>query len=306
MVYYFIHHPRILATAANSPPSRVDPAAPAAARPHPERTKPMTISAYAIRYASATTTRAGTFLRYDIYGEPDGELACDFYYWVLKTPEGPVLVDSGFTHDVASRRNQKISISIQDGLASLGLVPDDIGTVILSHLHYDHIGNLEHFTRARIIVQRSEFEFWNGPMANRAQFAQLREEAYLQHILKANAEDRLVLVDGDADVQPGIRVIHLGGHTPGTQAVAAETVNGPLVLASDAVHFHDELDKDLPFNVCSNLPAMYESFDKLRDLARSGALIIPGHDARVATDYSSQAIGSGAGRLIDLQVPLAR
>lgn len=265
----------------------------------------MTITAFAVRYATATTTRAGTFLRYDIYGEPDGDLICDFYYWVLKTPEGTVLVDSGFTEDVAARRGQEISVSIRDGLASLGLEPGDIRTVILSHLHYDHIGNLEHFPEANIVVQRSEYEFWNSPMANRAQFAQLREEAYLRHIQKADAEGRLILVEGDAEVLSGVGVIHVGGHTPGTQAVVAETDLGPLVLASDAVHFHDELEGDLPFNVCSDLPAMYESFDRLRELARTGARIIPGHDSRVAADFHSETIGTGIGRLIDLQRPVS-
>lgn len=265
----------------------------------------MTTTAFAVRYATATTTRAGTFLRYDIYGEPDGELVCDFYYWILVTPDGPVLVDSGFTQDVASSRGQEISVSIQDGLASLGLKVGDIRNVILSHLHYDHIGNLEHFPEANIFIQRSEYEFWSSPMANRAQFAQLREEAYLLHIQKADAEGRLTLVEGDVEILPGVKVIHVGGHTPGTQAVIADTVNGTLVLASDAVHFHDELEGDLPFNVCSDLPAMYESFDRLRELARAGARIIPGHDARVAADFHSEPIGAGGvGRLIDLQKPI--
>jgi glyoxylase-like metal-dependent hydrolase (beta-lactamase superfamily II) len=60
------------------------------------------------------------------------------------------------------------------------------------------------------------------------------------------------------------------------------TAAGPVVLASDAVHYYEELERDRPFSTVASLADMYAAFDQIRDLARDGALVVAGHDPLVA------------------------
>lgn len=76
----------------------------------------------------------------------------------------------------------------------------------------------------------------------------------------------------------GVTVHHVGGHTPGLQVVRIRTVRGHAVIASDASHFEANLREDRPFSIVHTLPAMYDAFDRVRELADDLDLIVPGHD----------------------------
>jgi glyoxylase-like metal-dependent hydrolase (beta-lactamase superfamily II) len=88
-------------------------------------------------------------------------------------------------------------------------------------------------------------------------------------------------VDGEQEVLPGVRVHHVGGHTAGLQIVSVETERGTAVLASDASHYYANLEENRPFNTLHDLPGMYRAFDRIRTLAASPDLIVPGHDPLV-------------------------
>lgn len=250
----------------------------------------------AITYATATARRAGNFLRYEIYGEPDDDLRCDFACWVIQTDNGVVLFDTGFTAAAAAPRGQTIVADVPAALREFGIEPEDVGTIVLSHLHYDHMGSLEHFPDAEVYLQRAEYEFWQSPLADRLQFALLRESAYLDQLKRIDQAGRLRLLDGDTQIVPGINSLLLGGHTVGTQAlvISDPRLSREIVLAADAVHYHDELDRDMPFAVVADLPAMYRAFDRLREMEERGATIIPGHDARTVESYPSRTLRCGA------------
>lgn len=92
----------------------------------------------------------------------------------------------------------------------------------------------------------------------------------------------MTLLDGPRTVAPGIEAVPVGGHTPGQLIVLVTTASGRTVLASDALHYYEELDLDRPFAFVADLPAMYRGFDLLRDLAgRPGHVLVPGHDPEV-------------------------
>lgn len=252
-----------------------------------------------ITFTRQSAKRSSNYLRYEIYGEPDADMECDFSIWVIRANGQLILFDTGFTASAAASRGQTITAPVMTALEEAGYSAHDVETIVLSHLHYDHIGNLEHFPQALVHVQRSEYEFWNGPLASRLQFAQLWEREYFDNLSLIEREGRLVLLDGDATLGEGISTVLLGGHTVGTQALILQAPGRRVVLASDAVHYVDELEKDMPFAVVADLPAMYRAFDTLNELARAGASVVPGHDIITASLYPSRLLPSGA-TVIDL------
>ena len=157
--------------------------------------------------------------------------------------------------------------------------------MLVTHLHYDHIGNLAAFPAATLIVPRSELDFWTGPMARRFQFASLVEESEIAFVEAAAAAGRVRLIDGTEEIAEGVTAIAVGGHSPGQLITVVRSEDGDVVLASDAVHFYEELEFDRPFSVVGDLEQMYAAYDVLKGLARTGAEVVPGHDPEVARRY---------------------
>lgn len=236
----------------------------------------------ALRYGTRTGSRAEIYLNYHIHGEPDSPLDMDYYCWVVRNDRRTVVVDTGFGPAGGARRARTTLTEPVAALAELGASPDSAPTVIVTHAHYDHIGNLAAFERSEVVMARGEFEFWTGPLRRRAQFAHSVEEDETAHLAEIARQDRLTLLDGPRTLAPGIEVVPVGGHTPGQLIVLVSTAAGRTVLASDALHYYEELDLDRPFAFVADLPAMYRGFDLLRDLAgRPGHVLVPGHDPEV-------------------------
>lgn len=169
-----------------------------------------------------------------------------------------------------------------DTLAEMGVAADAVDHVVLTHLHYDHTGTAHRFGRARYVLQRSEPDYWTGPWAGRITRERwLVEPGDVAHLLAARDEGRVVLVEGDAALLPGLSVHLVGGHPAGMQIVRVRTARGDVVLASDACHFYENLEDDRPFAILHDLPGMYRAFDRIKDLAGGPDLIVPGHDPEV-------------------------
>ena len=82
-------------------------------------------------------------------------------------------------------------------------------------------------------------------------------------------------------------MIELGGHSPGQAILLVETGDGTVLLASDATHYYEEIERDMPFLVVADLAAMYTGFDEMKRLvAERDAILVPGHDPEVMTRFS--------------------
>jgi glyoxylase-like metal-dependent hydrolase (beta-lactamase superfamily II) len=237
----------------------------------------------AIRYATRTTSRAQSFLNHHIYGEPDTPIDMDFYVWLVRNDERTVVVDTGYS--AAGKAHRAPRRDLADpvaALAELGVRAEDSPQVIVTHAHYDHIGNLAAFPSSEVVIADAEFDFWTGPYAARRQFSYTTEQVELDHLRLVRDQGRATFVGGTTQLAPGIEVITVGGHTPGQLVVRVATATGQAVLASDAVHFYEEVELDRPFTYLTDLEGTYRAYDLLRELTdEPGAVLVAGHDADV-------------------------
>src|SRR5579875_681747 len=107
---------------------------------------------FALRYARRDAMRSEHF----IGGDPhDGPMPMDYFVWLIRGEGRAIVVDSGFTEAVAKRRRREYLRDPIDALALLGVDPADVADVVLTHLHYDHVGNFHRFPKAQFHLQEA-------------------------------------------------------------------------------------------------------------------------------------------------------
>jgi glyoxylase-like metal-dependent hydrolase (beta-lactamase superfamily II) len=94
--------------------------------------------------------------------------------------------------------------------------------------------------------------------------------------------DRLELFTGAYDLAPGVRVIQVGGHTPGQSILEVTTPVGRAVLTSDAMHYYEQLARDRPFRQVTDVRGTFRAFERLREIVDGDEhLLVAGHDPDV-------------------------
>jgi glyoxylase-like metal-dependent hydrolase (beta-lactamase superfamily II) len=243
----------------------------------------------AVRYGTRLTTKSDVFLHYDLYGEPDQPVRMDYFFWVARNAERTILIDCGFNSRSGARRGRTMLCPPVAALGRLGIAPEAVSLLILTHGHYDHIGNLNEFPAAELVMSEREYDFWTSPLAARPLFATSAETSDIDSLRRARQAGRLRLLPRPAAALParqqvaaGVDVLEIGGHTPGQLIVLISTGDGEAVLASDALHYYDEMRLDRPFAHVADLPAMYAGFEVLREMSAAGrCYIVAGHDPEV-------------------------
>lgn len=255
----------------------------------------------AVRYGSLTTSKRELFYRYDSYGEPDARVEMAYFFWLLRRDGTDILVDTGFDPSVGARRGRVCICEPVEAMRRLGVDPEAVSTVIVTHFHYDHVGNLDAFPNAEFVVPRKEMEFWSGSIASRFQFSSHVEAAEIGLLQSAAEAGRVRFTEGTEEILDGITAVEVGGHSPGQQVTVVASPGGDVVLASDAVHFYEEFRLQRPFGVIADLGRMYAAYDLLEELvAKPGAVLVPGHDPAVLESF-----GSPGAEYADLAVQVA-
>ena len=249
---------------------------------------------HAVKYADRNARMRGDSFIFD--DNHDAPHAMDYFMWVLRRGSEVILVDTGYDDAEAADRNRPIRMNPQEALAPLGLTAEDITTVIVTHLHYDHAGGLHLFPNATLHMQAAEMAFATGPCMCHDTLRMPFTAGHICEAVKRLYSGKLIFHDGDAEVADGVTVHCIGGHSRGLQCVRVRTQAGWLVLASDAAHYYENFEARKPFPIVVDLQNMMDGYDTLYQLASSPDLIIPGHDPLVR-DYFPQGIADHVTRL---------
>ncbi|MEM8691425.1 MAG: N-acyl homoserine lactonase family protein [Pseudomonadota bacterium] len=240
---------------------------------------------HAVKYADRNSrTRSDSFIFDDNHDAPH---AMDYFMWVLRRGEEIILVDTGYDSAEAEARDRPIRMEPHLALAPLGIKPEDVTTLIVTHLHYDHAGGLHLFPNATLHLQSAEMAYATGPCMCHDTLRMPFTATHICDAIQRLYSGRLVFHDGSAEVAEGVTVHCIGGHSRGLQAVRVRTEAGWLVLASDAAHYYENLRLRKPFPIVVDLQNMLDGFETLERLASHPDLIIPGHDPLVRASFPS-------------------
>ncbi|HKV44798.1 MAG TPA: N-acyl homoserine lactonase family protein [bacterium] len=223
-----------------------------------------------------------------LFMAPMGETTTSAYFlWLLRGPAGPILVDTGFTPRLANAKGlpvDQLKLRTRDELlATAGVDPNAVKTVILTHVHWDHF-DLEGFLpKATFWVQRREVEFWAGFGGQDPWTRRFLSDCYTQDLEAVRSSGRLKVVDGNLELVEGVRLEWVGGHSPGMQIVVVATAKGPFVIANDALTTYRNLRDWAPPAIHLNSVAeCLGAMARIKNLANGDeGRICPGHDGEV-------------------------
>lgn len=241
---------------------------------------------FALRYAERSErTRRESFIFADAHDAPH---PIDYFLWIARSRNRLFVIDTGFGREEAERRDRKLLRTPPEALAMLDVNAERVTDVIITHMHYDHAGSLEHFPAARFHVQADEMAYVTGPCMCHED---LRHPFTAEHVcamVRNIYSGRVAFSDGDAEIAPNLTVHKIGGHTDGLQCVRVLTRRGWVVLASDASHFYENVRQRKLFPIVLDARAMLRGFERLEELADSPDHVVPGHDPLVRAVYPAE------------------
>jgi glyoxylase-like metal-dependent hydrolase (beta-lactamase superfamily II) len=252
-------------------------------------------SMVSVRYGERVVRKSDVFYDYSSYGEPDGDLHMDYNFWVMRSGDKVILMDTGYDIAAHDWLGEISVMPTPEALKLIGLDPLAVDMVITSHFHYDHIGYLGLFENAQVISGQAEYDYWFGKRDANALEGEFTTAENLVPVEKAQKEGRLRLISEPTEVLPGITVYQVGGHCPGEVIALIETESGPFILASDAAHFYEQLENEWPFFAFTNLDEMRNALAFILKLAKeTGATVIPGHDGRTRQRFPAAPGAAGS------------
>ena len=205
--------------------------------------------------------------------------------WVLKGADGRVaIVDTGFHREkYFTQFAVKDFVSPADALAPLGIRAGDVTDIFLSHMHWDHAGGIDLFPSARVWIQKDEYEYYTGQAWQaKGTHGGIDAEDVLE-LVRRNTIGRVTLVQGDDETSISGVAFYVGGkHTWQSQFVSVQTRKGAtVVIASDNMYLYENLDSHQPIAQTLDAASNLRTQDRMRSLASSLKLIVPGHDPAV-------------------------
>ena len=229
--------------------------------------------------------------------EPGTTVAGSYMVWLIKGQGGRnILVDTGFLWDVPNRENFPMQIEgyvrPDTAVARLGVAPEDVTDIVITHLHWDHADGIRLFPNAHVWIQKAELEYyatsaWQEGGDNRGV-----ARRNVPTIVELNTEGRVTFVNGDnQEIFEGVIAYTGGRHSFESQYLGVNTEGGTVILASDNVWFYPNLDQNLANSLTFDPEAQLQAQSRMRELASKPEWIIPGHDRAVFDRFPSPIKG---------------
>ena len=239
---------------------------------------------FAVKYATnQKRTRRENFL--PPHDPHDALMPMDFFVWVAASRSRLILIDAGADEATCRYRGHEFLRCPTEGLAALGRRADDVSDVIVTHMHWDHAGNFDKFPNARFHVHPREMAHATGPCMCQPFMRRPYSVDQVCSLVRSLYAGRVEFTATGEEIAPGVTVHHVGGHTPGLQVARVNTARGPVVVASDAMHYFANRDQAVPFPVVADVAEYLAAFGRIAALAPSPDHVVAGHDPAVMTIY---------------------
>jgi len=231
----------------------------------------------------------------ELFWQTDWDLWYDLaaWLWVVKDDKKIVVVDTGLRDPEGDGFNDLMLKSYGSGgekakyinradpnvtteslLRSVGINVKDVKYLIATHLHYDHISNVEAFSNAEIFVSEKG---WIEALApkHRELIPPILFPRDVFSYLADRAWDRIHLIKSEEEILPGINVFWTGGHTVCSQAISVRTAKGMAIITGDVVLLYKNIERNIPIGVARNKVECLDAMKRIREEAK---IILPGHD----------------------------
>jgi glyoxylase-like metal-dependent hydrolase (beta-lactamase superfamily II) len=246
---------------------------------------------FAVRYG----TIRGFPMRGLLPDAPEGEqIDIAMAVWVVRTADRVVLFDTGFFRPAWFERFEVSDfVRPDEALAGLGLTPEDVTDVVVSHAHWDHMGGLELFPSATAWIQRDEFVYYAGQAWQEGARRGGIDAADVLHLVERNTRGLVRLVDGDGvEIIPGLTVYTGSRHTFASQYLRVAG-DAPIVLASDNVYLWRAIAEGRSSATFepADRPGNVAAARRMVELAGAVGRVIPGHDPETFVRFPAVAEG---------------
>lgn len=241
---------------------------------------------YALEYGKSERFRRSVLVR----GEPkDERVPLSWMVWLISSTKGDrkILVDTGFDDDKLEKSWRFVAHRpVPELLEDLGVKPEEITDVVITHSHWDHMGNMGPYAEAKFWIQKTEYEYAKKTVSDEKPVrhgVRLRDVEQLDRYKEAG---RVVFVDGEGLVDEGVK-LHLGGkHTGGIQWIEVTTsdpsrTGKKIVLATDVAYLYENIEKIVPSGSTLDGEQDRRTIERMRNVSKEKRLIIPGHDPLV-------------------------
>lgn len=247
---------------------------------------------YALQYGTLAQFPVASLV---VGADPARRMDIALMVWLIRAPGRTVLMDAGFYREKFITRWKPVDyVRPSAALERFGIRPEQVTDVIVSHVHWDHLDGADLFPKARIWIQREEYEY-HVDSTGRPRRSTI-DSLDAQMLADMHRTGRVQLVDGDSiEILPGIRVYTGGKHTFASQYATVSTASGAVVLASDNAYLYENFDRRRPIaqtlDSLSNLTAQERMLRLAGDIRR----VVPGHDPGVFTRFPEP--GRGVARI---------
>jgi glyoxylase-like metal-dependent hydrolase (beta-lactamase superfamily II) len=155
---------------------------------------------YAIKYAERDGRRPDHFVGGDPHDVP---MSMDYFVWLVRSADRMVLVDTGFDQGMAVKRGRRLLRKLLDALRMLGAAAEEVRTVVITHMHNDHVGTFFDFPSAVSHLQDTEMKYVTGRHMSHERLRRAYERGHIAGIVRLTFADRVVFHDGDEEIAPG-------------------------------------------------------------------------------------------------------
>lgn len=221
----------------------------------------------------------------------DAAIGVVFMVWLLRDGNGRnILVDAGFHKDIEEARQLGVTDYIRpdSALLRLGVNAIDITDIILSHPHWDHMDGIDLFPKAKIWIQKDDYNYFVGSAWQKDGRAWGFNQRDVRKLVEQNLAGKLNFVDGDnIEIIPGVKVYTGSRHTYNSQWVLIQSGVDRIVIASDNIYSYYNLEhlKSAPREATFDSVGYVKSIERMKTLASDIKFIIPGHDGLLFSKF---------------------